>query len=56
MILDINMSALLAEERLREEGGRLSAMSLRELVLQATGDEDAADQAYCDRVLQTEHR
>jgi len=45
------MDALQAEEVLRDRGSKLSAKSLRKLVLLATGSEDAADQAYCDRVL-----
>ncbi len=48
------MGALRAEEILRDKGGNLTPESLRALVLQATGDEDAADDAYCRRVLETE--
>lgn len=51
LVLEANMDTLLARERLRERGHELTAESLRQTVLEITGDQLVADQAYCDRVL-----
>lgn len=51
-MLHANMDALRAEEVLRERGSELTPESLREVMLLATGDEDAADEAYARRVLE----
>lgn len=46
------MPALAALERLRQSAGSMSAEQLRKAVLEATGDKDEAERAYCARALQ----
>lgn len=50
-VLLANMDAMKALERLRDKGPELTPEGVRSLVLQATADEDAADEAYADRVI-----
>ena len=50
------MRAIRATETLREWGGEVTAEALRKLVLEATGDETAADEAYCQRILDESRR
>lgn len=51
MALEAHMPALRAEELLRQRGGELSPEAMRELIIEATGDRDLADDLYCQRVL-----
>lgn len=51
MALEAHLPALRAEELLRQRGGELSPESMRELIIEATGDQDLADDIYCQRLL-----
>lgn len=51
MALEAHLPALRAEELLRQRGGELSPESMRELIVEATGDQDLADDIYCQRLL-----
>ncbi len=45
------MEAIQAEEMLREHGGNLTAKGIYNLVLQATGDAIAAQDAMSDKIM-----
>jgi hypothetical protein len=47
-----NIDALWAEEVLRDRGGSLKATELKSLVLVSTGDQDEADTAFANRLLE----
>jgi hypothetical protein len=50
------ISVVWAEETLRERGGELTPESLLRLTELATGDRQAAEKAYAERVLELERR
>lgn len=50
LVLETNIDSLWAQEKLREDGGKIKADALRRLVLLATGDEKAAEEAWAKRV------
>ncbi len=55
-MLQSNMQPIWAEEVLRDRGGSLTAQSLYDLTLLATGDEDYAGTVAARRVLEEERR
>lgn len=55
-MLEVYLPVVMAQRTLRDKGGKLTPESLREVVLEATGDEDEADRAYCRRVQEVEPR
>lgn len=54
LALERQMDGVWAEEQLRDHGGQVDADTLRRLLLLATGDEDAAEDAWCRRVREEE--